>query len=361
MAKHKTWRDLLDPGHSLSGRELWRLDKAISRIETQPLINAYRRQASRYRRDMRRDMRGYERLRKNTTRQVRGGYKVLDRQNAAAQQATRQDGVNLQSQIAQTQQQAQADMSAQQQGIMGGQLDALAGQNIQPGQSSSQAALAQAVANAQAAQSQAGADWQSLGALSAQGANLTALNTRQADRSARASALSSINQNIMSRKAQARADYGEARREVLGKLADQKALIGPTRLKNLMDLRESERKYKNERLAIMQDRAQANADNALDWAKQREDARHNRAGEANDAKGGGSSSGGSSGDTTYRDFFAAANTIRKEEVGKGNPITPNGDFFDQVASSEGVSLNPRQRAAWSRRYRRWLRQHGLIA
>ena len=357
MAKHKTWRDLLDPGHSLSGRELWRLDKAISRIETQPLINAYRRQASRYRRDMRRDMRGYERLRKNTTRQVRGGYKVLDRQNAAAQQATRQDGVNLQSQIAQTQQQAQADMSAQQQGIMGGQLDALAGQNIQPGQSSSQAALAQAVANAQAAQSQAGADWQSLGALSAQGANLTALNTRQADRSARASALSSINQNIMSRKAQARADYGEARREVLGKLADQKALIGPTRLKNLMDLRESERKYSNEKLAIMQDRAQANADNALDWAKLNEDKRHNRAGEANDAKGGGGSSGGSSGDTTYRDFFAAAQTIRNGNSGKR--FTPTKEFFDDVASSEGVSLTPQQRRAWSRRYRQWLRRHGL--
>jgi hypothetical protein len=71
MARHKTtWRDLLDPSRSLSGRELWRLDKAISRIETQPLINAYRRQASRYRRDMRRDLRGYERLRKTTNRRL---------------------------------------------------------------------------------------------------------------------------------------------------------------------------------------------------------------------------------------------------------------------------------------------------
>ena len=367
MARHKTTlSDLLDPSHSLSGRELWRLDKAISRIETQPLINAYRRLASRYRRDMGRDMRGYERLRKTTNRQTKGIYKGLDQQMAAAQRATRQSGQALQNQINQTSQAANAQLGQIQGSVLGQQMDTLAGLNIDPGQSQSGAAIANAMKNQQTAfmgdgqgKTGIGQDWAGLAALSANAAVGTVRNQRNANRSARAQALTNINTSIASRKGQARADYGEARREVLGKLADQKALIGPTRLKNLMDLRESERKYRNELLAIMQDRAQANAQNALDWWKAKEDKRHNKAGEANDSSGGGS--GGSSGDTTYRDFFAAANTIRKEEVGKGNPITPNGDFFDQVASSEGVSLTPRQRAAWSRRYRRWLRQHGLIA
>ena len=359
MARRKTLSDLLDPSHSLSGRELWRLDKAISRIETQPLINAYRRQASRYRRDMRRDMGGYERLRKTTNRQTKGIYKGLDQQMAAAQRATRQSGQALQNQINQTSQAANAQLGQIQGSVLGQQMDILAGQNIDAGQSQSGAAIAQAMARQQVDQSGVGQDWAGLAGLTSNAAVGTVRNQRNANRSARAQALTNINTSIASRKGQARADYGEARREVLGKLADQKALIGPTRLKNLMDLRESERKYRNERLAIMQDRAQANADNALDRAKLNEDIRHNKAGEANDSSGGGSG-GSSGGDTTYRDFFAAANTIRKDAVGKGNPITPDGDFFDQVASSEGVSLTPRQRAAWSRRYRRWLRQHGLL-
>ena len=77
MARRKTLSDLLDPSMGLSGRDLRRVARALTRIETQPLINAYRRQASRYRRDMRRDMGGYERLRKTTNRQTKGIYKGI--------------------------------------------------------------------------------------------------------------------------------------------------------------------------------------------------------------------------------------------------------------------------------------------
>jgi hypothetical protein len=310
-------------------------------------------------------MREYERLRKTTNRQTKGIYKGLDQQMAVAQQATRQSGQALQNQINQTSQAANAQLGQIQGSVLGQQMDTLAGLNIDPGQSQSGAAIANAMKNQQTAfmgngQGQTGMeqDWAGLAALSANAAFGTVRNQRNANRSARAQALTNINTSIASRKGQARADYGEARREVLGKLADQKALIGPTRLKNLMDLRESERKYRNERLAIMQDRAQANADNALDRAKLNEDIRHNKAGEANDSSGGGSGgSGGSSGDTTYRDFFAAAQTVRDGNSGKR--FTPTKEFFDDVASQEGLSLTPQQRRAWSRRYRRWLRQHGL--
>ena len=214
MARRKTLSDLLDPSMGLSGRDLRRVARALTRIETQPLINAYRRQASRYRRDMRRDMGGYERLRKTTNRQTKGIYKGLDQQMAAAQRATRQSGQALQNQINQTSQAANAQLGQIQGSVLGQQMDTLAGLNIDPGQSQSGAAIAQAMARQQVDQSGVGQDWAGLAGLTSNAAVGTVRNQRNANRSARAQALTNINTSIASRKGQARADYRSEERRV---------------------------------------------------------------------------------------------------------------------------------------------------
>lgn len=353
----KTLNDLLDPSYNLSGRDLRRVARALTRIETRPLINAYRRQARRYRRDMRRDMRGYERLRKTTKRSVAGAHNSFDRMLDQAGQAAQNQGLALQANVRQNSQAAQNTLNQTQSGVLGQQLDHLGAANVESGLA--EGALANQMAAQQVRQASESSDWQNLAAQVAAGNRQTIGNQRRSNIMARTEAMTGINNSIMARKGQARADYGEARREVLGKLADQKALIGPTRLKNLMDLRDAERTNMNEKAAM-----------ALDRAEYAEDVRHNKAGEAqdaadeqgrNDRDDDGSGSGGGSDDATYRDFFQAAQAIRTEDGARpGNDIRPNSDFFDQVARSEGLSLNPRQRRAWARKYRQWLRKNGLL-
>lgn len=352
----KSLSELLDPNHGLSGREMRRVSRALTRIEIRPLLKAYARQAKRYQRDQRRDLRGLERLRKTTTKQIRGSNQRVDQAMRQHQNEARTQGAQLQATIDQTARESAARMESLQTGVLGDQIKALAAQGIAPGQSASQADLSAQASNQQARQVGMDGQWQNFAGTAAMQGNLLASMSRASSRRAGLGALNEANRAMMDRKADTRNAYGEARREVLGKMADQKALWGPTMLKNLMTLRDSERKFSNEKMAL-----------ALDRARFGEDVRSNRAEEAidrqkaQDGDSGGSGGSGGSDDSTYRDFFQAAQAIRTDG-GKtpGNSIVPNRDFWQEVAQSEGLSLNPRQANAWARRYRRWLKQNGLI-
>lgn len=357
MAKHKKHKkksvpDLLNPSANLRGKHILRIARALTRIETQPQINAYRRLAGRYGRDMNRDLRGLHRLGERTRRQIGGAYSSTDVQLAAAKRATRQRGVNTKQQVSQIGADAGQRLNEVQTSTLGNQIDTLAGQGIPAGQSASQSALAQAMASQQQSSDRSRTAWDQFTANQASTDNTLAANMLSANKMARVNAKAEASRITMSRKAQTRADYGEARRDVLGKLADAKSLKGSTMLKNLLELREGERSFLNEKAAVAAQMAQANMDNQLDWAKLTETERHNRQTE----KGGSGGGSGKDGAAGWSDFLAAANLVR----GKGK-VRPNSDFWEAVFKDDSLDdTGARQRLKWRNRYQKWLRNHNLL-
>lgn len=284
--------ELLDPGKVLEGKDMWRAANAMARIELRPSLKAYSRQRQRYKRDEKRDVRGLKNLSRRTDKQIRNLYRTGDQEMARQQAEIAGIGNTLKSDVANTASGISNEQVALQSSVLGGQINSLANQMIQPGYSASQNALAQSAAAAQGRRQDTAAAWGNLAATQAGGANTLASMQRQSFANQGKARRSDARYAIASRIAQTKADYGEARREVTGKMADTKALFGPTRLKNILELRGSERSFANERAAILADARAATADRKLAWAELNEDIRSNKAGEANDRRGDGGGDGG---------------------------------------------------------------------
>ncbi len=234
---------LYQPTTTLSGRKLKRAAKKLTKIELLPALRAYQRQAGLIEAQRAAAESGLSDLGSRTGSAVGGAYDAL---NASASQTNaratalagqlNQDTTRINTEAAQ-------NLGAQQTGQLGALTEALSARNVDPGGSASQAALAQQV---QAQQQRASENAQARGAFaSAQGGAFQGLAQGMAQsgqmqgRAAQASIADMIAQRIAESNIQHRADRSEA----LGKAADTKALWGPTRLKNILSLRGSEREY----------------------------------------------------------------------------------------------------------------------
>lgn len=349
-------QNLLNPGQVLNQKNMWQAANAATRIELRPALKAYSRQHQRLKKDEKRETKGLRRLSRQTAAQTQQAYRLADRQLAANQDAMGRIGNQMQQSMAAANT-AEADRMRQlQEGTLGGQIASLSAQGIPQGSSASQQALADAASRTQGERAALAESWQNLATTQAMGANEYAANIRAATQNQAAASTAGIRQALASRIAQAKAEYGAERRDVRGKIADQKALFGPTRLQNIMKLRESDRAFINERAAIKNDRRQAALDrafeadqNALDRELDRELDRNNDNGGGNGGGDGGNRDDVRLNKQEWRNWRDAGDEL----LGPKGRITNMRKFLNELAKQEGVNWTGTERKKFKRRYRKY--------
>jgi hypothetical protein len=337
--------ELLDPGQVLSGKQMWRAANAAARIELRPGLKAQHRAYKRYGRDMKRDLKGLNRLSNKTSEQVRNIYNFSDSQLGQAQQATAQNAAGMVGGIDQAGQAEQARLNELQGGVLGNQIKSLAAQQIQQGGSASQDALAAAAAQQQASTSGYDEAWDKFAAMSAAGMNDQASKIRSANQFSGAESKAAIRTALASRMADTRSQYGEAKRDAAGKVADLKALFGPTRLNNIMKLREGERSFVNERAALNQTAKQAALDRAFEASQNNLDRDLDRELDRDD---GGDKDDLRLGNAEYRQFKSAADELAGKKG--ADAVTNWRKFLDNLGQQEGVNWSPVERKKFRKRY-----------
>jgi hypothetical protein len=350
--KKKT-NPLLDPGQLLTGKDLGNAANQLTRIELRPGLKALARARGRYRRDQGRDLRGLANLSKRTDRQLKGLYQ---RGNQVMEQGvadSRANAAALSGAMANTASGTTQDQVALQSSILGNQINSLADQMIQPGYSASQNALANAAANQQQRRQDTEGAWANLASTVGSGNIQQSQNQQRSVAQRGIEDRSSSRYMLASRMADTRNAYGEAGREAAGKMADMKALWGPTRLKNLLDLRAGERSFGNERASIIASTNQANADRAFDYAKLNSEERQNAADNAADGGSGGSGGGDYSlwdqpGKLQKPEYRAAADAAKAYL--KGRPVDDWQAVASEVAKTEGISWSPTERKQFIQKF-----------
>ena len=178
-----------------------------------------------------------------TQGQVSGAYDTLGaaaNANVARQQAL----ANLLNQnTQQIGQQTQQALTTAQTGELGGLTQALQSRNVDPGGSAAQKQLAENAAAQQSRQARMAQAQSSFA--NAQGGAFQGLAGSQAltGQMQGASAKANLANMIASRIADSNMEYNQKKSEARGKRADAKALFGATKLKNLLNLRGTEREY----------------------------------------------------------------------------------------------------------------------
>jgi hypothetical protein len=348
MAKDgkKKTNPLLDPGQLLTGKDLGKASQQLTRIELRPGLKALARNRGRLRRDQARDIRGLTSLGKRTDKQLKGLYKRGDRVMGQGVESAQAGAAALSGSMADTASGVKDEQVALQSSVLGNQINSLANQMIQPGYSASQNALAQTADNQQGRRADTAAAWSNLAGMVGSGNVTQAQNQRRSVAQRGIEDRSDTRYMLASRMADTRAAYGEAKRETAGKMADMKALWGPTRMKNLLDLRAGERSFANERAAIIASTNEARAKRAFEAQQNELDRDLER--EGNEGGGGSGGSGGSDYDLwdnpaklqkpEWKQIKDAAASV----IGNKN-VTDWGIIADKIGKVEGISWSATER------------------
>lgn len=242
--------DLTNPAALLTGKGLKRGANALTRIELNPALKAYGRQIGSLQAQQSGAQQGLQGLGDRTAGAVGGVYDTL--QGSSAQTLARQQVLQnmLNQQTSDVSNQAQANLTTSQTGELGGLTEALTSRNVPPGGSASQQALAQQVQAQQQAAAQRATGAGQFAA--SQGASQTGLADAeaQAEQHRGREAQAGIHQAILDRINQSNSEYGSQISDAMGKQADTKALWGSTKLKNLLQLRGSERDFLNAQASL---------------------------------------------------------------------------------------------------------------
>ncbi len=235
--------DLYDPESSLSGRKLKKAVNALTRLELEPALHGYQREADTLASQMRGQQAGLEQLGQRTGAAVAGAYSSL-KGDSAKTQATQAAIANMLTQnTSNIANQTQAAMTKSQTGELGDLTASLKSQNVESGGSAAQQALAQQVQAQQQAAAQSAQGYQNYAAQQGATFQQQAAAQGQAEQMRGTEAQSSIHQAVLDRIAASNADYSADIREAMGKAADTQALYGASRLKNLLQLRGDEREH----------------------------------------------------------------------------------------------------------------------
>jgi hypothetical protein len=133
-------------------------------------------------------------------------------------------------------------------------------------------------------------------------------------------------------------------------MADMKALWGPTRMKNLLELRAGERSFGNERAAIIASTNEARAKRAFEAQQNALDRDLEREGN----KGGGPSGGndydlwdnpGKLQRPEYKEASLAARAYLK-----GRSVDDWQALADEVEKAKGIDWSQRERAQWIKKF-----------
>lgn len=355
-AKRAAWQAMYDPSQTISGIPLRQLANALTRLELQPGIKAQKAALAASRRGQRYDVGALGRMGSRLDQQQQGLVSRLGgyRGEAVSRAEAARDRMNQS--LTNTAQQSTDRLNTLQGQVLGEQISTLNASGVQPGQSATDRAMGQFAQGQQDALTRQRESWQGLaGLMGEQGINLSgqlgdaAVYGAEADRSA-------ISRNIASRIADRRQMGAEERAASRAELATLRGLRGSTRLKNLMELRREQQDFGARKAEIAAQRQQWKAENAREWY----DSVTRRQDSQND--GGGDGDGRGANDTPRR--MTGAEWQDWKSVGKeiiesnpGKRITNWPEFLDAIASSEGVSWTPRERAKFKRRFQKWYNQN----
>lgn len=264
--------DLWDPNSILSGRRLKRASKKLTGLEIDPEVGGYQRLANELRAERQAVTSGIEGVGQRLSGQLAGNYRTLaesEAKNVARQAAIK---TMLGQQSGQIAQQSEQSQTTAQQGALGSHLESLQARGAQGG-GEAQQALADMVSAQRARMATSNAAAQQSAAAQGAGYEQYASAQASANQQRGAEAQGELGRTIAGSIGESNLRYGQDIRESLGKLAEAQAKRGPTRIKNLLDLRKSEREHILGGAAVKLDKAQL-----------AETGRHNRASESTAAQ-----------------------------------------------------------------------------
>lgn len=354
-------RDLLDPNKKLSGRNISQAARQLARIEHLPAIRAAKTAARQSRKAERREVKGINRLGEKQRRAINKNYEVLGAAAAEQQQGLDLAGSNALAALRDTQDRQVATNTAQQNSVLGDMQESLAASNVEVGGSAGRQALADSLAQENAI-NQAGMGaaantviGQNAAANSYMGLlNASNLNRRVSDQNARREA-------VTDRRADVRDAYRDERMGIRSDIRSNRALMGATRVKNILELRQQQQQYLNELRALRENKRSNKANESLSAAELAETARSNKADERLDAAGGVGGSDSSIPDTPgrltppeWRQAAAAARNAMEAAGGRPKTNQEWQALANEVESAEGISWTPAERRQFIRRAKkRW--------
>lgn len=353
-ARRAARRAVYDPTAPLSGKILKRVSNALTKLELQPGINAQKAAIEASRRGQEYDTSALDRMGGRLDTQMSGlASRMGDYRNEAVSRAeAARDRMN--EGLASTARESTDRLNTLQGQVLGNQISTLSAAGIQPGQSATDQAMGQIAQGQQDALSRQRESWQGLASVMGEQGVTTAGAMGDAAQYGVESDRGAIQRNIASRVADRRQMGAEERSKARSELATLRGLRGSTRLKNLLELRREQQDYGARMSEIEAQRQQWNKENKLNWFKARD--------AANDDNGGGGGDGRGPNDTPrkmtggeWQDWKSVGREIVESNPGK--KITNWSAFLDAVASTEGVSWGPRERAQYKRRFQKWYNQN----
>jgi hypothetical protein len=358
MATKNKNKDLFDPGSVLSGKALQRAASAATRLEHNPILQAHKRELLMIARQRGRDQRGLARLGQKTVRQMNQNHGTANKIMTAGIGNAIQTGNQLVNRTAENQQMVNNEAAALETSQLGDHLESLNSRNLEPGGGAADQALRDAVEARKARSIAQDSAFSTLAANTAAGMEGTARNMRDSSVKQQKQAIDAVRSAIMSRRMDSRAAYGDAQAEVRGSMRTARGLKGATFLKNLMQLRDTERGFINERAALMQDARANRMDNKLEYDKLDWEKDPNNPDNQDD--GDGSGSGGSDGETPkrmttpeWKQWIAAVNAERD-----GAKITPGffGELLDDAEKNRDIEWTATERNQFLKKYKQWYNQ-----
>lgn len=342
---------LYQPNQMLSGIPFGKVAAALTKVETQPAINAQKNLIGSINRQSRRDLAALGAMGDRLDSQAGGMAERLADYGADSVKSAQANQEAIRARLEARSQQSQDQLNQLQGSVLGGQISTLASQMSAPSESQGRLAqIAQMQQSANAANTNAfqdlGATIGAAGVSNAESQRLAALTGAENQRLA-------IARNIASRQNESRATAGEARREAQSELATLRGLRGATKLKNLLDLRREQQQFQLGRAELAQAGAQARAELGIEKSKlalEREKLEQ-------EGDGGGDGSNRDDmrlGPGEYRQFAAAG----KEYLG-GGKISNYGDFLDELGQQEGVNWTAVERRKFRKRFKK--QNPGLFA
>lgn len=245
----------LKTGELLSPEQLTAASKALAVLETRPEIHGYKEIANQLGHEKAATDKGLQALGNRTIGQVGNVYKGIaqtEAENIARQSAL---ASQFSQQSAQIGSDATNSLNTMQQGAVGSLNQNIALRGGEGGGGSAQQQLASAVAGQKEALASDNAAAQQF--VTSQGATtqgfLSGIAASEQARGGETQGM--IGRDVAGRRAESALKYGESQRTALNKLAEAKASLGPKEVKDLLELRANEQKYKLGHQAVEGERA----------------------------------------------------------------------------------------------------------
>jgi hypothetical protein len=343
---------LYNPNSILTDEALRRAARAYAKLEYRPQIDAYRDALKANNKAQRRDLRGLSRLGRRTENKSNRASLATAQLLKNGLVNTRDLGNRMREMTAENQGAADSRMEGLQSSVLGKQLASQQTTGLGPGLAESAAADSM-VADQSRMSGLAGAFAQGTN-VQATGMEDMARNRLQSHEIGRRERRDAIRNAVLARSLDTRAEYGAEGRKIRGELKTAKSLRGALFMQKLMELRDSERRYGNEKRALNIDAKANNQDYKLGLKNSKDGGGDG----PDDWEEGSPRDLARMGPTEWKEWLAAVNQERLE----GDPTIAPGSlqrFIGGALKDADLDLSGRERRQFTRRYRNWYNKQDI--